>query len=168
MRIAYPATAIEARRGALSAASGPTSIRLPGFDGAGLTIALLDTGIDSSHPALRNTLLEGIDILDPNGRAVARSNPDDAELVERHATQTAGLLVGRAEVRGVAPGAQLLPIRIAGWQPSAEGGYAIYGRTDQLLAGLERAVDPDADGSSLDAVRRQACRARPRRQPHEP
>ncbi len=153
VRIAYPAAAIEARRGAVPAATGRTSIRLPGFDGAGLTIALLDTGIDGSHPALRNTLLEGIDILDPNARAVARANPDDAALVERHATQTAGLLVGRGEVRGVAPGAQLLPIRIAGWQPSAEGGYAIYGRTDQLLAGLERAVDPDADGSSLDAVR---------------
>ncbi|MCP9486901.1 MAG: S8 family serine peptidase, partial [Gaiellaceae bacterium MAG52_C11] len=72
---------------------------------------------------------------------------------ERHATQTAGLLVGRGEIRGVAPGAMLQPIRIAGWQPSAAGDFAVYGRTDQLLAGLERAVDPDSDGSALDAAR---------------
>ena len=36
---------------------------------------------------------------------------------------------------------------------SAGGEYAVYGRTDQLLAGLERAVDPDEDGDVLDAAR---------------
>ena len=51
------------------------------------------------------------------------------------------------------PASRILPIRVAGWQPSAEGGFAIYGRTDQLLAGIERAVDPDADGDVLDAAR---------------
>ena len=60
---------------------------------------------------------------------------------------------GPAGIRGVAPGASILPMRVAGWQPSAEGGFAVYGRTDQLLAGLERAVDPDADGDVLDAAR---------------
>ncbi len=156
VRIAYPAAArVESGRqaGEVSAARASALLRLPGLDGSGLKIALLDTGIDGSHPALRNRLLEGIDILDPNAQAVARFHPEDAALVERHATQTAGLLVGRGELRGVAPGAMLLPIRIAGWQPSAEGGYAVYGRTDQLLAGLERAVDPDADGSAVDAAR---------------
>ena len=35
----------------------------------------------------------------------------------------------------------------------SSGGYAIYGRTDQVLAGIERAVDPNGDGSVLDAAR---------------
>ena len=68
----------------------------------------------------------------------------------------AGLIVGQGGpggIQGVAPGASILPIRVAGWQPSADGGFAVYGRTDQLLAGLERAVDPDADGDVLDAAR---------------
>ena len=101
-------------------------------------------------------MLEGIDVLDPDGRALARSNPRDASQVEQHGTQMAGLLVGRGgpnELHGAAPGASVLPIRTAGWQPTAAGGFAVYGRTDQLLAGLERAVDPDADGSALDAAR---------------
>ena len=151
VRIAYPTAATT--RFLRSAPGGSAAVRLPGFNGAGITIALLDTGIDSTHPAIRHRLLEGIDVLDPDGRAAARPSPADSTLLERHATQTAGLLVGRGAVRGVAPGALLLPIRVAGWQSSAGAGHAIYSRTDQLLAGLERAVDPDADGSAHDAVR---------------
>ncbi len=68
----------------------------------------------------------------------------------------AGLVVGSegpVDLAGTAPGASLLPIRIAGWQPDASGGVSIYGRTDQLLAGLELAVDPNEDGDAHDAVR---------------
>lgn len=159
VRVAYPAAAgpDALRNGEYGPGSGRRAqLRLPGLDGAGITIALLDTGVDTTHPYLRGRLLEGIDVLDPEGRAIARSNPQDSSQVEQHATQAAGLLIGRGgpdELRGAVPEASLLPIRIAGWQPTAAGGYAVYGRTDQLLAGLERAVDPDADGSALDAAR---------------
>ena len=40
-----------------------------------VTIALLDTGIDSTHPYLRGRVLEGIDILDPEGRGSRRPHP---------------------------------------------------------------------------------------------
>ena len=40
-----------------------------------------------------------------------------------------------------------------GWQPDAGGGISVYSRTDQLLAGLEAAVDPNADGDAHDAAR---------------
>ena len=53
----------------------------------------------------------------------------------------------------MAPGARCCPIRVAGWQPDADGGVAIYGRTDQVLAGLEAAVDPNGDGDAHDAAR---------------
>ena len=33
------------------------------------------------------------------------------------------------------------------------GRWAVYSRTDQLIAGLERAVDPDGDGNAHDAAR---------------
>ncbi|NUR76260.1 MAG: S8 family serine peptidase, partial [Thermoleophilia bacterium] len=47
----------------------------------------------------------------------------------------------------------VLPIRVAGWQPAADGRNLVYGRSDQLIAGLDRAVDPNGDGDSHDAVR---------------
>jgi hypothetical protein len=45
-----------------------------------------------------------------------------------------------------------LPIRVLGWQRTGAGGHAVLGRGDQLIAGLERAVDPDADGDVEDAA----------------
>ncbi len=159
VRAAYPASlsAVELRGPAFAAGAGRRpELSVPGFSGRGITIALLDTGVDVTHPFIRGRLLEGIDVLDPEGRAIARPHPTDATRLERHGTQMAGLLAGHggpAGIRGVASAASILPVRVAGWQPSAEGGYAVYGRTDQVLAGLERAVDPDGDGDVLDAAR---------------
>jgi subtilisin family serine protease len=158
VRAAYPAalSAAQLRSAAFAPGSGRRAeLGLAGFDGAGVTVALLDTGIDTTHPFIRDRLRDGIDILDPDARAGARTHPTEPGRVERHGTQLAGVIAGGggpAGLRGIAPGAAILPIRIAGWQPSADG-YAVYSRTDQLLAGLERAVDPDADGDVLDAAR---------------
>src|SRR5207247_5834255 len=44
-------------------------------------------------------------------------------------------------------------VRVAGWQRGLTGGWAVYARTDQLIAGLERAVDPNLDGDAHDAAR---------------
>ena len=159
VRAAYPASlsAAELRGAAFAADAGRRAeLGIPGFDGSGVTIALLDTGIDRTHPFVRDRLREGIDVLDPDGRAVARASPGEPTRLERHGTQMAGLIAGGggpAGIGGVAPGATILPIRVAGWQRTAAGGHAIYGRTDQLLAGLEWAVDPDGDGDVLDAAR---------------
>ncbi|MDX6402013.1 MAG: minor extracellular serine protease Vpr, partial [Gaiellaceae bacterium] len=81
---------------------------------------------------------------------------DEPARLERHGTELAGLLVGSGgpdALAGVAPGATVLPIRVAGWQRDAAAGWAVYGRTDQVLAGLERAVDPNGDGDAHDAAR---------------
>src|SRR5207302_1537097 len=68
----------------------------------------------------------------------------------------AGLLVGAGGpygVAGVATGASVLPIRVAGWQEDATGGWSVYARSDQILAGLESAVDPNGDDDAHDAAR---------------
>ena len=159
VRAAYPAalSASELRGAAFAPGGGRRpEVAIPRFDGSGVTVALLDTGVDFTHPFIGDRLLEGVDMLDPEQRGIARAHPDEPTRLERHGTQLAGLIAGSGGpggIRGVVPGASILPIRVAGWQPSAEGGFAVYGRTDQLLAGLERAVDPDADGDVLDAAR---------------
>ena len=131
-------------------------VRLPGFDGRGVTVALLDTGVDRAQPYLRGRIKDGVDLVGGSELALAAPRPDNPADVERHGTELAGIIVGAsgpADLAGVATGAWVLPIRVAGWQRAASGNYAVYARTDQILAGLERAVDPNGDGVAHDAAR---------------
>jgi subtilisin family serine protease len=158
IRAAYPAST---SRGLLSdevASSrlwSSSSAPLGGFDGRGVTIALLDTGVDRSTPFLHGHVLAGIDVVGRRREARIGINPHGRDEIERHGTEMAGLIVGSggpAGLAGTAPQATLLPIRVAGWQPDAEGSYAVYARTDQIIAGLEKAVDPNGDGDAHDAA----------------
>jgi subtilisin family serine protease len=131
-------------------------VTLPGFDGRGVTVALLDTGVDRAQPYLRGRIRDGVDLVGGSDLALAAPRPDNPAEIERHGTELAGILVGAsgpADLSGVATGAWVLPIRVAGWQRAASGRYAVFARTDQVLAGLERAVDPNGDGVAHDAAR---------------
>jgi subtilisin family serine protease len=159
VRIAYPAslssTMIEEGRLAPGAGVAANAV-LPGFDGRGVTIALLDTGVEAMHPYLLGQVGEGKDVVGSDSDTGAEASPEDPARFERHGTQLAGLLVGSegpGGLNGIARGATVLPIRVAGWQREAGGRWAVFGRTDQLVAGLDLAVDPNADGVALDAAR---------------
>ncbi|MGB2953586.1 MAG: S8 family serine peptidase, partial [Gaiellaceae bacterium] len=160
VRAAYPASISSqrlVRQGLARGIAQRPGVLLPGYDGRGVTIALLDTGVDRTHPYLRGRILDGFNVLgDGDVAALAAAKPDDSRQVERHGTEMAGLLVGAggpAGLAGVASGASVLPIRIAGWQRDLTGNWAVSSRTDQLIAGLERAVDPNQDGDAHDAAR---------------
>jgi hypothetical protein len=128
----YPATATPARVPGtrLPAAAAPLG---------GAPVALLDTGVDTDHPLLAGRLDPGVDVVERDADAqLPRATPG-----ETSGTALAGVLV--------AAGERVLPIRVAGSQPAAAGVEDVA-LTDQLLAGLERAVDPDGDGSTDDHV----------------
>src|ERR671910_782091 len=159
VRIAYPASLSTAllERHALAAGSGYRArLSLPRASGRGVTVALLDTGVQYSHDYLTGAVLEGVDVLEGDDLAVAKAKPDEPSELERHTTQLAGLIVGSGgpgDLTGVARNATVLPIRVGGWQRDVAGRWAVYSRTDQLIAGLERAVDPDGNGNAHDAAR---------------
>src|SRR5579884_264345 len=157
VRAAFPATTSAGGLAVDAASPGADAgASLPGDDGRGVTVALLDTGVDAAHPYLRGRVLPGIDLVGGSPGARAGRDPQDPSAVERHGTELAGIVVGSngpGGLAGVAPGARLLPIRVAGWQPDADGTDAVYARSDQLIAGLDRAVDPNGDGDCHDAAR---------------
>ncbi|HEY5294315.1 MAG TPA: S8 family serine peptidase [Gaiellaceae bacterium] len=159
VRAAYPASVSESTlaTGEFGLSSGRRpDAGLPGSTGRGVTVALLDTGVDGAHPYLRGKVLPGFDIVGGTTDTDPRADPADKTQLERHGTELAGILVGSDGpngLHGVAPDAQVLPIRVAGWQPAADGKSLVYSRSDQLIAGLERAVDPNGDGDAHDAVR---------------
>ncbi|MEV5507210.1 type VII secretion-associated serine protease mycosin [Streptomyces orinoci] len=80
--------------------------------GAGVTVAVLDTGVDAGHPDLRGRVLPGTDLV---GFGAGRGDRTWA----RHGTAMAGIIAGRGHgpgdangVIGVAPEARILPVRV--------------------------------------------------------
>jgi minor extracellular serine protease Vpr len=140
VRKLYPAATVARHLASLGAAARPLAVA--GTDGEGVRVALLDGPVDSRHSYLHLT--------DPGWNAVSGKpqspTPDPAAAV--HGTAMAGIVNGRggpAGLRGVAPAATLLPIQILELQHGD-----LIGTTATLLAGLDRALDPNGDGNLSD------------------
>ncbi len=104
--------------------------------GAGVRVAVLDTGVDRSHPLLAGRLLPGFDFVDFDN--------DPSEVGSRahagfgHGTHVAGLLAMAA------PGAMLMPLRVL----DADG----VGNAWVLAEALLYAVDPDGNPATDDGA----------------
>ncbi len=104
--------------------------------GAGVVVAILDTGVDASHPDLAGRLLPGFDLVDGDGDPSDAPNglDDDGDLLVDegvgHGTFVAGL------VAAIAPEANILPVRVL--DSDARGSTA------RVAEGIVRAVDARA------------------------
>ncbi|MGV9272617.1 type VII secretion-associated serine protease mycosin [Streptomyces griseosporeus] len=82
--------------------------------GQGITVAVLDSGVDSSNPDLRGRVLKGKDFSNPDHPGDAQTDYDP----EGHGTGMAGLIAGTGAYGGgkgafgLAPGAKILPVRL--------------------------------------------------------
>jgi membrane-anchored mycosin MYCP len=100
--------------------------------GAGVTVAVIDTGVDANSPQLAGRVLPGTDVIDPGG------GPADTDCYG-HGTFVAGI-IGAAPAAGVgfagvAPDVTILPIR------SATG---LQNPASALAQGIRAAVDAGA------------------------
>ncbi len=68
--------------------------------GEGITIALIDSGVDVSHPELAGARIE-----------IRNAVTDIPFAAEKHGTALAGVLVAQEKLLGVAPGSRLLAVR---------------------------------------------------------
>jgi subtilisin family serine protease len=89
VRVAYPASVSSELLGVKGVARGASSLpslRLPGYDGRGVTVALLDTGVDRAQPYLRGRILPGVDVVGGDPEVKAAQDPSGSGRVERHGT----------------------------------------------------------------------------------
>jgi subtilisin family serine protease len=118
----------------------PQSLRLPEAHrltvGAGVRVAVLDTGVDRTHPALAGRLLAGFDFVDFD--ADPSEVGSSLNISFGHGTHVAGL------VALVAPGAQIMPLRVL----DAEG----VGNAWVLVEAMLYAVDPDHNPMTDDGA----------------
>jgi thermitase len=100
--------------------------------GAGVTIAILDSGVDGSHPDLVPNLVAGYNF--------ASNNTDIADVCG-HGTAVAGSAAARGNNGiGVAGQAKIMPIRVA--SKDASGGCTAY--TSTIASGITWAADHGA------------------------
>lgn len=111
-----------------------------GFQGQGIVVANMDTGVDVTHPDLSAQWRGGSNSwFDPNGE---HATPVD---VGGHGTWTMGVMVGRdagGTAIGVAPDAQWIAVKIFNDQGSA----TVAG----IHAGYQWLIDPDENPATAD------------------
>ncbi|HEX3141242.1 MAG TPA: S8 family serine peptidase, partial [Rhizobacter sp.] len=158
---------------------GATAVQQAGFDGTGVKVAVIDSGIDYTHKNLggdgtaaayekafgtsttdpRNTTIDptvypttkvvgGFDFVGdiwPDGDRSEDPNPID---FQGHGTHVADIIGGKSRDgthKGVAPGAQLVALKVCSSVATSCNGVSI-------LKAIDYALDPNDDGNLADAV----------------
>jgi type VII secretion-associated serine protease mycosin len=106
-------------------------------NGDGVTVAVVDSGVDARHPDLVGQVLPGIDLVDGDGDG--RRDPVG------HGTTVASLIAGDNDkngVVGIAPNAKILPVRVLDRQNRYEDAAVV-------ARGIQWAVDHGADVINL-------------------
>ena len=108
--------------------------------GKGVTIAILDTGVDYTHSDLKFNYIQ-------QGSFDFVNNDTDPMDDYGHGTHCAGIICGNGnssnfQYVGVAPDAKFFAIKIL--NQNGEGTFDTY------LSGMEKAVDPNDDGDTTD------------------
>jgi subtilisin family serine protease len=113
-----------------------------GSRGAGVTVAIIDTGVDYTHPALGGGFGPGFKV--KGGWDFVNNDADPLD-DNGHGTHVAGIVAGQSDIiTGVAPDVSLIAYKVLGANGS--------GSESNVIAAIERATDPNQDGNTADHV----------------
>ena len=113
-----------------------------GATGAGATVAVLDSGVDATHPDLAGAVVHEFHALE-QGDDVGPGAVDD----HGHGTHVTGIIASRGNVapRGIAPGAQVVAIKVLD--------HENVGFVSDWARGIEHVIDLHESGTPrIDAV----------------
>ena len=108
------------------------------IDGSGVVVGHIDSGAFASHSALQGQIAAFRDFT--STAPVALAYDDNG-----HGTHTAGMIAGKTDGIGMAPGATLLVARVL----DAQG----FGDTEAIFSAMQWMLDPDGNPESDDAPR---------------
>ncbi|WP_328586684.1 S8 family serine peptidase [Neobacillus vireti] len=99
-----------------------------------MTVGVIDTGVDYTHPDLKKNYAGGHDLVDNDRDPMETKVLGQATI---HGTHVAGIIAANGKIKGVAPEAQIVAYRALG-----PGGG---GTTEQVLAAIEQAIKDKVD-----------------------
>ncbi|MHB8398280.1 MAG: S8 family serine peptidase [Candidatus Limnocylindrales bacterium] len=105
-----------------------------GSTGRGMTVAIIDSGVERDHPAVGGRLVQSVRVELGDERPIVVDDPEAIDVVG-HGTACAGI------VHGLAPEAEIVSIRVLG--PDNRGKGAVF------AAGLDWAIEHGADVVNL-------------------
>ena len=112
--------------------SGPfigTSISYQsGYDGSGIVVSIIDTGIDLNHPDLEGQIIGGYDFVD---------NDEIPEDTNGHGTQVAGIIASNGNLKGIAPNSKILMYKVS------EDGESVPSHL--IIKAIEKSIKDNAD-----------------------
>jgi len=104
-----------------------------GFDGSGIVISVIDTGVDFNHPDLLGLGLEGKVI----GGYDFVDNDETPQDFNGHGTQVAGIIAANGNLTGIAPNSKILAYRVS------EDGESVS--SNLIIEAIEKSIKDDAD-----------------------
>ncbi|MFJ5623570.1 S8 family serine peptidase [Peribacillus loiseleuriae] len=107
--------------------------------GKGVTVGIIDTGIDYTHPDLQKVYKGGRDLVDGDRDPMETKGQGDQSTI--HGTHVAGIIAANGKMKGVAPEAEVIAYRALG-----PGGT---GNTEQVLGAIEAAIEDKVDVLNL-------------------
>ncbi|WP_043930053.1 S8 family serine peptidase [Bacillus sp. EB01] len=103
--------------------------------GRGVSVGVIDTGIDYTHPDLRRAYRGGWDFVDHDADPMETKGGSGASTI--HGTHVAGIIAANGKMRGIAPDAMLRAYRALG-----PGGT---GTSELVLAAIDQAIKDKVD-----------------------